>query len=341
MERKKLLKKRILRIAFILLNIGSIAWTAYHEYASGKESISAFHEPIHWVFIVCAVICLLLSIAFGSAVFYILLKKVSGRTSVKHALEVMVLGRYYDNITPSGIGGQPFQIYFLKKRGYGGNDSAVVTTAGFVARQLSFIIMALFVAIFKLGIIKTPAVLIAARIGIVLYSLLPLAILFFTFAPNVGAKILSALVRFLSKIKVIKNQEKAINAVDRHVIQYSTNLRVIINSPKLIIATLVLSFLYQAALCSIPYFLVHAFNGTIGYWSSLATIVTIYCAITILPTPGNAGAAEGLFYSVFSMLTAGNTFRAMLTWRLLIYYSYLVVGFLLQLHITKKDRSEK
>ena len=54
--------------------------------------------------------------------------------------------------------------------------------------------------------------------------------------------------------------------------------------------------------------------------------VYTYAAVTYIPTPGNAGAAEGTFYALFKTLKSGNIFWAMLIWRFLSYYMFLATG---------------
>ena len=45
-----------------------------------------------------------------------------------------------------------------------------------------------------------------------------------------------------------------------------------------------------------------------------------------MPTPGNAGAAEGAFYLVFSAMGSDGVFWAMLVWRIFCHYSFILIG---------------
>ena len=67
-----------------------------------------------------------------------------------------------------------------------------------------------------------------------------------------------------------------------------------------------------------------------------------YCAITVIPTPGSAGAAEGAFYIVFSSLTGGFLFWGTMLWRFCIYYLSLISGFTITMYqYAKASRKEK
>jgi uncharacterized membrane protein YbhN (UPF0104 family) len=68
-------------------------------------------------------------------------------------------------------------------------------------------------------------------------------------------------------------------------------------------------------------------------------------SVTIIPTPGNSGAAEGSFYILFNELDTYGLFWSMLVWRALCYYSFIIIGVIIYLYgaIEKivKSRKEK
>ncbi|MBR4443324.1 MAG: flippase-like domain-containing protein, partial [Clostridia bacterium] len=67
-------------------------------------------------------------------------------------------------------------------------------------------------------------------------------------------------------------------------------------------------------------------RGELDWLSCVATALAINSSIAFIPTPGNAGAAEGSFYLVFSRLTSGSVFWAMLFWRFFNYYAWILLG---------------
>ena len=69
--------------------------------------------------------------------------------------------------------------------------------------------------------------------------------------------------------------------------------------------------------------------------------VFIQSAVSLIPTPGNAGAAEGSFYIVFSSLGTAGTFWSMLLWRLQCYYSFIIIGVLIYGYIAVTKMREK
>ena len=107
---------------------------------------------------------------------------------------------------------------------------------------------------------------------------------------------------------------------------YRQSLAALSKTKGLLIMVFIFSMAYQICMCSIPYFVLKAFGAGNAFIDIFFMCVYTYAAVTYIPTPGNAGAAEGTFYALFKTLKSGNIFWAMLIWRFLSYYMFLVTG---------------
>ena len=325
-EEKKVKHKKLIMAIFVVFNIAVIAYTAYTEYHSGSSAEAFWKIHVSWLFLLPAIGCCIGAILLESLKYALVMKQVGVRMDMPLAAKTVLIGRYYDNITPSGIGGQPMQIYYLNKNGVPGAESAAITVAGFVTMQLGFVILALFSVLFLGRYVEVNVVRTLAYFGIIMYSVSPTMIMLFTYRPGFAMKLTRGIVSFLAKLHIVRNKEKAASRYVETVQKYSDCVKVLVEQKKMCAITLFLGILYQCAICSIPYFVIQAFGGGIGFLSTFATTVVIYAAITFIPTPGNSGVAEGVFYAVFSMLTSGYIFWAMLVWRFLVYYIFILVG---------------
>ena len=91
----------------------------------------------------------------------------------------------------------------------------------------------------------------------------------------------------------------------------------------------------------IPFFVLTAFGGNVDFLPCLVTTVAVTSAVYFVPTPGNAGAAEGTFFIVFSALSSGYVFWAMLFWRFFSYYIYIIMGPVIYFVMHLEKRSDK
>ena len=328
-KRQKLL--RILGvIAFFAANAVVLYFTARNDFSKEAPPLSA--SPFtgrNLVHILCAAGCLVLAIAAESVKYLFMMRRLHERVSVRLAFETVVLGKYYDYITPSGAGGQPFQIWNFHAKGYSTGASSAMPLASFVTMQFGFVLLALCAFFFNNGAIDAVGIKVAAYVGLVFYSIVPILVVLSAISPKTVAKIVSFFVRIGARLHILKDpartEEKAENAIKR----YSDSLKYIAQSKPLLIALFALSIVYQASICSIPYFVVNAFGGRLGYFDALSMCVFVYASVTIVPTPGNAGAAEGSFYILFNQLDTSGLFWAMLVWRFLCYYAFLLLGLLI------------
>ena len=127
-----------------------------------------------------------------------MIHKTTGKHRPYLSLKTAILGKYYDNITPLGSGGQPFQIYYLTKGGVPGAESMYLPVASFFLNQLAFLILCIMAFIVNSVTQGAPVsnagtagktLLIMAYIGAVFSISIPVAIFIASFLPKLRAKI--------------------------------------------------------------------------------------------------------------------------------------------------------
>ena len=109
---------------------------------------------------------------------------------MRAAFETAALGKYYDSITPSGAGGQPFQIWHLHSKGYSNGAASAMPLTGFVTMQYGFVFLCAFVFIFNNGVIGVLPLKIAAYVGMFTYSIVPTMIILTAVSPRTSAKMI-------------------------------------------------------------------------------------------------------------------------------------------------------
>ena len=322
--------KFLLFLLFMLIVGAVVLYTAVHEFGNKPpEKLGFAFGPYNYMMIGLGFGCMILTLVFEALKYLLMMKTLGVKISLRAAFETSALGRYYDNITPSGIGGQPFQIYNMHKHGYSGGVSAAMPLTAFLTMQLGFVFLAVLVFIFRGEVVSLLGIRITAYCGAVMYSLLPLLIILFTISERSATKILRGCLRLGHKVHLVKNPEKRMESLVETLKEYRSSVILLSRRKGVLPLLFALSFFYQVSVASIPYFVLRAYNGSSGYFDILAMTMFIYCTITFIPTPGNSGAAEGSFYLIFSQLDPTGLFWSMLIWRVICYYSYIVIGFLI------------
>ena len=326
-QKKKRRKKVLLYTLFIALNVAVIVITAVHEFSGDHpDRIEAHLGPGNFIFLICGVLSLVFALMMETVKFLLMMRALGEKVSLRTAFQVGALGKYYDCITPSGAGGQPFQIWFLHTREYSSGASAAMPLMSFFTMQFGFILLAIPVFLFNGDVIENPAIKVSAYIGMTLYSIVPLLLLFFAIAPKAAEKCVLFFIKLGAKMHLVKNQEATSTKVVGYLTEYRDSLLVMAKKPALLPLLLLFSILYQLGICSLPFFVIRTFSGGVSFITALSLCIFVYASVTYIPTPGNSGAAEGSFYLIFSSLGANSLFWAMLIWRVLCYYSFIIIG---------------
>lgn len=331
---KKLFKKPLLIIFFILLNVAVIAITAASEFGNSENAAALSEVQIQWWFLLPAIACFVVAMICEISKYVLMMREMANDKSKfdrkrahKVARRTYLLGRYYDNITPAAIGGQPFQIYYMRKNsGLSHGASTSVPIFGMISGQIGFIIIAVLCFLFGSLSINNAVLIGTACFGLLFYAFWPVTVMIATFLPKATTEIITIVVKFLAKLHIVKKKDETIKKTEYEVNEYAKCVRKILKTKGLFAKTVILSIVFHILVSMIPFFVLTAFGGQVDFLPCFVTTVAVTSAVYFVPTPGNAGAAEGTFYVVFSALSSGYVFWAMLVWRFFSYYIYIMMG---------------
>lgn len=349
---KKILKKPLLIILFVLINVAVIAITAFSEFGNSENAVALSEVQLNWWLLIPATACFIVAITLEIHKYVLMMRemtrkdvKFNRKRARKVAARTVLLGRYYDNVTPAAVGGQPFQIYYMRKNSnlpHGVSTS--IPLFGMISGQIGFIIIAVLCFLIGSATINNAVLIGTACFGLLFYAFWPITIMIATFLPKATTELIGLFVKFLAKIHLVKNKKKAIERTEYEVTEYAKCVRRILKTRGLFAKTVVISVVFHILISSIPFFVLTAFGGSVDFLPCFVTTVAVTSAVYFVPTPGNAGAAEGTFYVVFSALSRGYVFWAMLVWRFFSYYIYIIMGPIIyfKMHLErKKEEREK
>ena len=367
-KRQKIFKT-IFTALFIIFVVGVLVYTFVHDFFgenAGKEpfNLSAFLTTIgnNWYYIVFALLALGACYLFKGLKLTIMCKSTTGKFHFRTCMETGLIGHYYNNITPLAVGGQPFEIYHLSKNGVPGGTASSMAIGTYFLNQIATVILGVVAIIcYKynaLGIDKSmvnalPYNVVAALawIGIFFCFITPFLVLMFSLFPKIGATLVRFVMWVGNKLRIIKNPKLTTYKTIKAVVHNSKCLKKIAKNPLVFSSTFLLSFAEALALNSIAYFTLKFFgfswrsetvSGMLEWTQIIQLCVILYAAISFIPTPGNSGAADLSFYILFStgLTVAGLAFPAMIVWRVLSFYSFIIIGFMVTTLKKKKHIAE-
>jgi uncharacterized membrane protein YbhN (UPF0104 family) len=190
-----------------------------------------------------------------------------------------------------------------------------------------------------------------AMIGLFFELLMPTLILTCCFLPRFCAKLVRVIVAIGAKLRIVKDKKLLTYKILRNVLVNAKSLKKLAKSPIVLISSVLLSIGEACALCSIAYFTLRFFGfdnpnaWSVWEWAQIVCVcLVLYAAVSFIPTPGNLGAADLSFYWLFKIglvSVAGLAFPAMVLWRFMSFYSFIVIGVLFTTFKRKSDRKRK
>lgn len=324
-------KKKILNGLFFALNIVLVAIILFVQIS--KEQISPLSELVAilrpWNLLLLVLGLVLISV-IESLLFNIQIKALTKKNRLFLSYKVQGIGRYYDNITPMGSGGQPFQIFYLKTHGIDAADSISIPMRKYIILQFAWMLFSILVIIISLcmNLAGNSIIGILGIVGTVANATLVLFIVLLSVSKTIGKKLVVAALKLLQKIRIVKNYEKQYTKVMKVVSDYQTVMRGMLTNFWEFFWQLLLGLLKNVVVYSLPFFIYLCFfdfNFEI-YLELLCMTALVDMVANVIPIPGGGGVTELSFTALFAECFGGIVFWAMLFWRLVNYYFYLAQG---------------
>lgn len=345
-------KSRIINLVFFCISV--VVLVVILLYQSRKYGIKnpgdLFKENVSFKGIGLIVLVFLAIMFLESFRTWLLILKATKISRPIISYKSTAICRYYDCITPFSFGGQPFQIYYLSTRGVNTGVATSVPLAKYMYSQISFCLIALIMLIVGSGMWGTKSSLVVGLsiVSLIISVVFLLLIIFITLSKKVASRLIIGFIKFLSKIKLVKNYEKTSRVVYRSLSEYQKSIRFYLKD----FWTSLLAFISSAGVvllkALIPYLIYVMLSDNIEVGFSIIFCKFIVCELATMyvPLPGGSGVAEISFTALFaSLFSDGLLFWAMLIYRIASYYIYILQGFIVILYDIiigdKRDRKYK
>ena len=208
---------------------------------------------------------------------------------------------YFSGITPSSVGGQPVQLYYMKKDNIPIRKSYITLALNTIYFKLSLVILGIISLIINSSYIINSDFIykVFFIIGFVSDLLMIIFGILLLFKTNLIKKILSKILLFLKSKNIFKKKLDTINEQET-MKRYNDDIKYIKSHKIIVIITLIITFIQRILLFSIIYFIYRSLGYNSHSHFELLTIqVTVQLSIEMLPLPGGAGLSESMLHSIF------------------------------------------
>lgn len=250
--------------------------------------------------------------------------------------KIAMMGFYYNLVTPFASGSQPMQIYTLNKYGISLSKSSAIVTNKTVLFQSIVTIYCGVVIFLNMELLKRElhSILLLMIMGMIMNIVSLLGCILLALSPNTIKFIVKKIFNLLSKLNIFKTLNKKLNIINKFIDEYSYSINLFIKNKKALFISILLTIVQLTVFFSVSYCIYRAFNlNKLTYVYILSLQVFLYISISPIPTPGNVGANEIAFFTIFANVFPKSIIGyCVFLYSIFVYYFLVIIGGLFTVH---------
>ncbi|MGL5346002.1 MAG: lysylphosphatidylglycerol synthase transmembrane domain-containing protein [Peptostreptococcaceae bacterium] len=279
-----------------------------------------------------------IGLGFSLMIIYILLEghvinliinSIHGSFSKSLGFKLGIMGLYYNLITPMASGSQPIQIYELTKANVSTSKASAIVVNKTIVFQVVVTIYCGVMILFNLNNLQTSLkpIFIFVLLGMFMNITMLGFGFFIVFNPTLTKRLAHFILNKLCGFKFLRFLENKNNQLDVFIDEYNCSVRLFAKDKKALAKSLIFTFLQLTIYFSVAFCISRALNlsGT-SFVYLLSLQVFLYMAVSSMPTPGNVGANEVAFFTLFAgVIPKGLLGYSVFLYGVFVYYFLLIV----------------
>lgn len=320
-------KKALFNVSFLLVVFGLTVYGVFHGEDLGAMAEAIRSSQIKWLI---PGVCLVVFFIWGeSIIIWYMMRSFGIRLKKRICFLFSSVGFFFSCITPSASGGQPMQIYYMKKEKIPIPVSTVILMVVTITYKLVLVVIGLGILIFGRGFLHRylEGILPVYYLGLTLNVFCVTFMTILVFHPVMAEDMLLKGMDLLERMRLMKRKEARRQKLKDSMEVYRETAAYLKEHKKVLFHVIVLTFLQRIALFSVTWFVYLAFrmHGT-SFLNVILLQAVISVAVDMLPLPGGMGISETLFLNIFATVFPGVLLPAMVLSRGLGYYSQLLIS---------------
>ena len=313
-------------------------------YISLKDNFYEVMKGIRQLNIFWIIIALIFALGyyyFRTLSLHNFVKKFNKELKFKEIFKIVFITQFFDGITPSSSGGQPYQIYAFNKEKISIANATNIVIQNFIVYQIALVLLGLIAVISNkylnlfesVGVIKKLII-----VGFIINVIVIIGLFSLAFMKKLNKFIVKIIIKILSKLKIIKNKEEIVNNLNQTVENFHKGAKILLKNKTEFVITIMYNFIALLLFYAIPVVILYG----LGNYNSMNIIESIIASAHVMligsfiRIPGASGGLEYAFTQFYGVFIENSTLTlVMLLWRTLTYYLGVIIGAVL-LNIRKK-----
>lgn len=278
-------------------------------------------------------IILMLSYFFLRSIDFLkIIQRVIPEYTFKKAFKLTITTQFFNAVTPFATGGQPFQVYMLKKDGVRIPEGTNIIVQNFILYQIALVFLGTIAVITnyfcrfykEINILKN-----LVTLGFIINFLVIVGLFVISFAKKFNKKLVHFGINLLTKLKLVKDPTAKKKEWETYINRFHKGAKILISDKKYFITAIGRNVLALICLYLVPLTVIYSM-GDYTSINALETVITSAYVMLIgsfVPIPGGTGGLEYGYVQFFGNFLKGATLKAsMLIWRFFTYYLGMFAG---------------
>ena len=297
------------------------------------------------IYLFFALICFFLGIAFQARAYQEIIEEYNHKYTFFKSYRMILITKFFNGITPFSTGGQPMQIYMLKKDGIRLTKATNIIVQNFIIYQAALVMLGIIAVTYNhFNRIFTEVTILKqlVMLGFISNTLVMLGLVVISFSNKFNHFLVEKGIVILHKIHIVKDKKKSLDKWNEKVDDFYEGTEYLKNNKMLCFRTFMYNLIYLSLVYLMPYFVILAINN--GPHAGITPINCICSSAYILimgsfvPIPGASGGIEYGYLTFFSNFIGGSLIKAsLIIWRTISYYLPMIIGGILFSVRTKRD----
>ncbi|MCI8319710.1 MAG: flippase-like domain-containing protein [Dorea sp.] len=322
-SRKKVIKNGV----FLLVIFSLTVYGVFHGEDLRQMFTAIGDADVRWLFV--GVLLVVFFIWGESVIIWYMMRSFRIFLKKRVCFLFSSVGFFFSCITPSASGGQPMQLYYMRKENIPVPVSAVVLMIVTITYKLVLVVAGTGILVFGGGFRQQylQGVLPVCYLGLMLNIVCVCFMAGLVFHPQLAENILLKGEEYLLKFRILKRLKKRRQKLQNAMQVYRETAQYLKFHKKVLVLVVLFTFLQRFALFAVTWTVYRSFrlSGT-GIWDIMLLQAAIAVAVDMLPLPGGMGASEALFLRIFAPVFGGGLLPAMVLSRGIGYYSELFIS---------------
>lgn len=325
---KQTVRKNLFGI--ITISVSAVVLVGFLFFSDSINSIRNLPHGIAWNWLLIGVAMAGLTWVLEGISLNLICKVVYPQWKFHYSFCIGMLGVLYSALTPCSTGGQPMQIYSMRKLGMDTGAAGSIVAVKTLIYQIIMVLYALVMVIFRLSFFQKNVsdFSFLTIIGLICNSTFIALVLLFCISEKITDKIIAGGVKLLHKLHLCRKPEERYQKIHSQLSVFHGSTRLIGRSLRMYASVIVITIIQIGIGYMIPYCIYRGFSfHQVDLLTIMAAQAYVSMVSAFVPLPGASGGAEGSFMIFFNMFfTNGTVIPAMVIWRVLTYYINLPVG---------------